>query len=155
MFSRIILILLPLTVSKENEATDNTAATCVKLQRELVRQERETGQMPNPRHIEEAHANVTHEMGMYCCSSPCVIFSETHPARLRAFGQPRLNNHMKLKGDYRSFYTILNHCSSRRDPVYIAGRKHWDVTWKMLRGSCSGGHTSLCCGRCLETVAKS
>ena len=66
MFSRIILILLSLTVSEENEATDNTAATCVELQRELVRQEIETGQTPNPQHIEEAHANVTHEMCMYC-----------------------------------------------------------------------------------------
>ena len=122
MFSCIILILLSLTVSEENEATE-TAARCVKLQRELVRQEIGTGQMRNPQHLEEAHANVTHEMCMYCRSSPCVISSETLPAGLRAFGEPRMNNHMKRKGDYRSFYTILNHRGLWRDPVYIARRE--------------------------------
>ena len=54
---------------------------------------------------------------------PTVIFSETLPARLRVLGQPRLNDHMKRKGDYRSFYTILNRCSLWRDPVYIAWRE--------------------------------
>ena len=123
MFSHIILILLSLTVPEENEATDNTAATCVELQRELVRQEIETGQSPNPQHIEEGHANVTHEMCMYCRSSPCVIFSETRPARLTAFGQLRPNDHMKRKGDYRCFYTILNRRGLWRDPVYIARKE--------------------------------
>ena len=123
MFSPNILILFSLTISEENEATDNTAAMCVELQRELVRQEIETGQTPNPQHIEEAHANVTHEMSMYCRSSPCVIFSETCPACLRVFGQPRLNNHIKQKGDYRSFYTILNRRGLWRDPVCITRKE--------------------------------
>ena len=122
MFSCIILILLSLTVSEENEASDNTATTCVELQRELVRQEMETGQTQNPENI-EAHANVTHEMCMYCRSSPCVVFSPTLPARLRAFGQPRPNNHMKRKGDYKSFYTILNRRGLWRDAVYIARKE--------------------------------
>lgn len=122
MFSCIILILLSLTVSEENEASDNTATTCVELQRELVRQEMETGQTQNPENI-EAHANVTHEMCMYCRSSPCVVLSPTLPARLRAFGQPRPNNHMKRKGDYKSFYTILNRRGLWRDAVYIARKE--------------------------------
>ena len=122
MFSCIILILLSFTVSEENEATE-TAATCVELQRELVRQEIGTGQARNPQHLEEAHANVTHEMCMYCRSSPGVISSETLPARLRAFGEPRMNNHMKRKGDYRSFYTILNRRGLWHDPVYIARKE--------------------------------
>ena len=54
MFSCIILILRSLTVSEENEATE-TAATCVELQRELVRQEIGTDQTRNPQHLEEAH----------------------------------------------------------------------------------------------------
>ena len=112
-----------MTVSEENEATDNTAATRVELQHELIRQEIETGQTPNTQHIEEGHANVTHEMCMHCRSSPCVIFSETRPAHLRAFGQPRLNNHMKRKGDYRCFYTILNRHGLWHDPVYIARKE--------------------------------
>ena len=111
-----------MTVSEENEATE-TAATCVEQQRELVRKEIGTGQARNPQHLEEPHANVTHEMCMYCRSSPCVISSETLPARLRAFGEPRMNNHMKRKGDYRSFYTILNRRGLWRDPVYIARKE--------------------------------
>ena len=123
MFSCIILIFLSLTVSEENEAPDSTAAMCVELQCELVRQEIETSQTQNKHNIEEAHANVTHVMCMYCRSTPCVIFSETLPARLRAFGEPRPNNHMKRKGDYRSFYTILNRRGLWRDPVYIARKE--------------------------------
>ena len=122
MFSRIIILLLSLTVSQENKATENTA-TCVELQRELVRQDIETSQIHNPPHIDEAHANVTRETCMYCRSSPCVLGSETLPARLRAFGQPRMTNHMKRKGDYRSFYTILNRRSLWRDPIYIARKE--------------------------------
>ena len=119
MFSRIIILLLSLTVSEENEATENTA-TCVELQRELVGQEIETSQIHNPPHIDEAHANVTRE---YCRSSPCVLCSETLPARLRAFGQPRMTNHMRRKGNYRSFYTILNCRSLWCDPIYISRKE--------------------------------
>ena len=124
MFSRIIILLLSLTVSEENEAAENRAATCVELQRELVRQEEmETSETQNPPHIEEAHAIVTREICMYCRSAPCVLLSETLLARLRAFGQPRMTNHMKRKGDYRSFYTILNCRGLWRDPVYIARKE--------------------------------
>jgi len=88
MFSLINILLLSLTVSEENEAKKNTAATCVKLKRELIRQEIETSQTQNPPHINEAHPTVTHEMCINCRSSPCVFFSETLPACLRTFGQP-------------------------------------------------------------------
>ncbi|XP_068690582.1 uncharacterized protein [Montipora foliosa] len=97
----------PTPVSEENESAENTAATCVELQRELIRQEIET-RPQNPPHIDEAHATVAHEMCLYCRCPVCVLFSETLPARLRAFGLPRMTNHTKRKGDYRSFYTILN-----------------------------------------------
>ena len=111
------------TVSEENEGTENTSATCVKLQRELIRQEIETGETQNPLHVDKAHANVTREMCMYCRSSLCILFSETLPAHLRAFGQPGMNNHMKWKDDYRSFYTILNQLGLWRDPIYIAQKE--------------------------------
>ena len=113
--------IVSFTISEENEGTENTSATSVELQRELIR--RETGETQNLLHVDEAHANVTCEMCMYRCSSPCVLFSETLPGRLRAFGQPRMNNHMKQKGDYRSFYTILNRRSLWRDPIYIARKE--------------------------------
>ena len=70
----INILLLSLTVSEENEkAAENTAATCVELQRELIRQEIEQ----NPSNIDEAHASVTHEICNYCRSSPCVLSSQT------------------------------------------------------------------------------
>jgi len=37
----------------------------------------------------------------------------------RAFGQPRLKNHTKRKGDYRAFYTLLKRKGSWCDPVYL------------------------------------
>ena len=116
----INILLLSLTVSEENEeAAENTAATCVELQRELIRHEIEQ----NPSNIDEAHASVTHGICNYCRSSPCVLSSQTLPARLRAFGQPRMTNHMKRKGDYKSFYTILNRRGLWRDPIYIARKE--------------------------------
>ena len=100
--------IVSFTVSEENEGTENTSATCVELQRELVRQEIETGKTQNLLHLDEARGNVMREMCMYCSSTSCVLFNETLPACLRAFGQPRMKNHIRRKGDYRSFYTILN-----------------------------------------------
>ena len=133
-----------LTVSEENKATENTAATCVELQCEFIRQDIKTSQTQNHQHINEAHANVTHKMCMYCCSSACVFFSETLPVHLRAFGQPRMTNHMKWKGDYRSFYTIVK-------PPWFMAWSYWDSpegNIEIVCGRCLGGHTSLCCGRC-------
>lgn len=115
-------IFLSSTVSEENDSAENTAATCVELQRELIRQEMETTPQ-NPPYIDQGHATVTHEMCLYCRCSPCVLFSETLPARLRAFGLPRMTNHTKRKGDYRSFYTILNRRGLWRDPIYIARKE--------------------------------
>ncbi|XP_068761332.1 uncharacterized protein [Montipora capricornis] len=108
--------------TEENKSAENTAATCVELQRELIRQEIET-RPQNPPHIDQGHATVTHEMCLYCRCSPCVLFSETLPARLRAFGLPRMTNHTKRKGDYRAFYTILNCRGLWRDPIYIARKE--------------------------------
>ena len=125
-----------LTVSEENKATENTAATCVELQCEFIRQDIKTSQTQNHQHINEAHANVTHKMCMYCCSSTCVLFSETLPAHLRAFGQPRMTNHRKWKGDYRSFYTIVNHHGLWRDPIEIAqketSRLYVEDVWEVI-----------------------
>ena len=136
MFSRIIILLLSLTVSQENKATENRAATCDKLQCELIRQELDTSETQNPLHIKEAHASVTREMCMYCRSAPCVLLSEILPARLRAFGQPRMTNHMKRKGDYRSFYTILNCRGLWHDPVYIAQKEalgcYVEDVWELM-----------------------
>ena len=123
MLSRINIIFLSLTVSEENEAADNTPATCAELQREVVRQEIDTRQTQNHPHMNETHASVRHEMCVYCRSSPCVLFSETLPSRLRAFGQPRMTSHVKRKGDYKSFYTILNRRGLWRDPIYIARKE--------------------------------
>ena len=125
-------IFLSLTVSEENDSAENTAATCVELQRELIRQEIETTPQ-NPPYIDQGHATVTHEMCLYCRCSPCVLFSETLSARLRAFGLPRMTNHTKRKGDYRSFYTILNRRGLWRDPIYIARK---EALWKMFGRSC-------------------
>ena len=115
--------IVSFTVSEENEGTENTSATCVELQHELIRQEIETGETQHPLNVGKAHANVTCEMYVYCRSSPCVLSSGTLAARLRTFGQPRMNNHMKQKGDYRSFYTILNRCHLWHDPIYIAWKE--------------------------------
>jgi len=106
----------------ENDPAENTAATCVELQRKLIRQEIETTSQ-NPPCIDQGHATVTHKMCLYYHCSSCVLFSETLPARLRAFGLPRMTNHMKRKGDYRSFYTILNRRGLWHDPIYIARKE--------------------------------
>ena len=119
-FSRINILLFCLTVSEENEkAAENTEATCVELQRQLIRQELEQ----NTPNIDGAHASVTHEICSYCRSNPCVLSSQNLPARLTAFGQPRMTNHIKRKGDYKSFYTILNRRGLWRDPIYIARKE--------------------------------
>ena len=118
----VSIYLLSVTVSKENDSAENTAATCVELRRELIRQEIETTPQ-NPPYTDQGHATVTHEMCLYCRCSPCVLFSETLPARLRAFGLPRMTNHTKRKGDYRSFDTILNRHGSWHDPIYIARKE--------------------------------
>ena len=133
MFSHIIIIFFSFTVSEENEATENTSATCVELQRELIRQEIETGETQNPLHVDEANTIVMREMCVYCHSSPCVLFTETLPACLRAFGQPKMN-HMKRKGDYGSFHTILNLRGLWPDPIYIARKEA--LGWKMFERSC-------------------
>ena len=122
MLSRIDIIFLSLTVSEENEAADNTPATCAE-QREVVRQEIDTRQTQNLPYMNETHASVRHEKCVYCRLSPCVLFSETLPSRLRAFGQPRMTNHVKRKGYSKSFYTILNRRGLWRDPIYIARKE--------------------------------
>ncbi|KAK2555110.1 hypothetical protein P5673_023077 [Acropora cervicornis] len=106
----------------ENDPAENTAATCVELQCKLIRQEIETTSQ-NPPCIDQGHATVTHKMCLYYHCSSCVLFSETLPARLRAFGLPRMTNHTKRKGDYRSFYTILNRRGLWHDPIYIARKE--------------------------------
>ncbi|XP_022784000.1 uncharacterized protein LOC111324652 isoform X2 [Stylophora pistillata] len=106
-----------------SEDKENTSATCVELQRDLISDENETGETKNSNHIEGVHAYVARDMCMYCRSSPCVLLSETLPARLRVFGQPRMNNHTKRKGDYRCFYTILNRRGLWLDPIYIARKE--------------------------------
>ena len=88
-----------MTVSEENKATENTVATCAELQCKFIRQEIMTSQTQNPQHIDEAHANVTHEVCMYCRSSLCVLFSDTLPGHLRAFGQPRITNQGEIWGE--------------------------------------------------------
>jgi len=136
MFSRIDIILLSLTVSEENEAADKTPATCVELQHEVVRQEIDTRQTQNPPHMNETHASVMHEMCVYCHSSPCVLFGESLLSCLRAFGQPRMTNHMKWKGDYKSFYTILNRCGLWHDPIYIARKEALGCYMEDFGNSC-------------------
>ena len=56
---------------------------------------------------------------VYCRNAPCVVLSENLPARLRAYGQPRLTNHVKRKGDYKAYFTILNKKGLWRDAVYL------------------------------------
>ena len=56
---------------------------------------------------------------LYCKSTPCVLSSANLPARLRASGQPRLTNHVKRKGDYKAFYTILKRKGLWSDPIYL------------------------------------
>ena len=56
---------------------------------------------------------------LYCRSTPCVLSIGNLPARLRASGLARLTNHMKRKGDYRAFYTILKKKGLWSDPIYL------------------------------------
>ena len=39
------------------------------------------------------------------------------------FGQPRMTNHVKRKGDYKSFNTFLNRCGLWHDLIYIARKE--------------------------------
>ena len=56
---------------------------------------------------------------VYCRNAPCVVLSENLPSRLRAYGQPRMTNHVKRKGNYRAYYTILKRKGLWRDAVNL------------------------------------
>lgn len=55
----------------------------------------------------------------FCRNMPCILQSQNLPSRLHAHGQPKLTNHSKWKGDYKSYYTILKRKGLWRDPVYL------------------------------------
>ena len=55
----------------------------------------------------------------FCRNTPCILQSQNLPSRLYAHGQPKLTNHSKRKGDYKTYYTILKRRGLWRDPVYL------------------------------------
>ena len=69
-----------------------------------------------PQHLQESPQP---QLCHYCRLGPCITLLPTHPARLSAYGQPRVTNHTRRKGDYRSYYSLLKTKGLWRDPVYL------------------------------------
>ena len=108
-FSHIRMFSLSCLESTAIEAVEDTLREFDDLQREVVSEE---STQENAQDQEVVFC-------VYCRNAPCILEEETLPARLRAFGQPRLTNHTKRKGDYRAFYTLLKRKGLWRYPVYL------------------------------------
>lgn len=109
------IIFSPRNIDQQ-EKEEEPSSSFDDLHREIISAERR----PEGHAQYEDHATDENEQFCsFCRNSPCILVSRNLPSRLIARGQPRLTNHIKSKGDYKAYYSILKKKGLWRDRVYL------------------------------------
>ena len=118
MLTSILILVIPITVPsvhvvQQEPEEDDPPSNFEDRHREIISAEtRPEGHYQTP--------DESHQISCsYCRTAPCILQNENLPSRLRAYGQPKMTNHVKRKGDYKAFCTILKRRGLWRDLVYL------------------------------------